>query len=98
MTIRGGRPVMSERAYDHLLSFALEQPWAITKPMLTVIAQVLGRRFGGGPSETLAFTPPVRPTPATGKGVAVLPIHGVSAPRMNRFSEMSGGTTFQGLT
>ena len=30
--------------------------------------------------------------------VAVLPIHGVIAPRMNLLSEVSGGTTFEGLT
>jgi signal peptide peptidase SppA len=88
----------SERSYDHLLSFVIEQPWAITRPMLTVIANVLGRRLGGDAEEPVAFTPTApRPAPTTGADVVVIPMHGVIAPRMNLFSEISGGTTFEGM-
>ena len=37
------------------------------------------------------------PQPRAGS-VAIIPIYGVIAPRMNMFSEYSGGTTFQQLT
>ena len=35
------------RPYEHVLSFALEQPWAVTRPMLTVIAGIISRRVAG---------------------------------------------------
>lgn len=85
--------------YDHLVGFAVTSPWAIEREMLAVIATILGRRLAGddtGP-DTIALaghrdivTPPT--------GVAVLPMHGVIAPRMNMFSEISGGTTFEQAT
>lgn len=44
-------------AYDSLLSFVLEHPWAITAPMLTTIANILGRRLAGASSAPFAATP-----------------------------------------
>jgi signal peptide peptidase SppA len=89
------------RSYDHLLSFALEHPWAVTRPMLRVIAGVLGRRLGGDDHtdvQALTTSTTARQVAPKGTDVAILPIHGVIAPRMNLFSEISGGTTFEGLT
>ena len=33
--------------YDHVLAFALDHPWAITRPMLSVIAGILAARMAG---------------------------------------------------
>jgi signal peptide peptidase SppA len=89
--------------YDNILSFCFEHPWAITRPMLTIVAGILARRLVGeepDPAEIAAAlvsrknAAPV----AQGRGVAVIPIYGVIAPRMNMLSDMSGGTTFEALS
>lgn len=89
--------------YEHVLSFALEHPWAVTKPMLTIIANIIGRRVAGlhATEEEIAAALVNRknlPQPTGTGAIAVLPIYGVIAPRMNLLSDMSGGTTFEGLT
>jgi signal peptide peptidase SppA len=88
--------------YEHVLSFALEHPWAITRPMLTVIAGILARRVAGQDVDRAAIEAALvnrknLPQPRAGS-IAILPVYGVLAPRMNLFSEMSGGTTFERLT
>jgi len=88
-------------ACDRVLSVAME-PWAITRTMLAVVARVLGRRLGGDPlsfdddSPGFERRPPAGPV--TANGYAVIPIHGVIAPRMNAFSDISGGSTFEQAT
>jgi signal peptide peptidase SppA len=89
--------------YDHLLSFAFDHPWAITRPMLQVIAGVLARRVAGlkASDEEIQAALTNRknlPQPVEGGAVAIIPIFGVIAPRVNLMTEMSGGTTFQTLT
>jgi signal peptide peptidase SppA len=90
-------------ACDRVLSMAL-YPWAITGPMLSVVANILGHRLAGDALETttLEKRPPVGLTihdggaPASGAtGAAVIPIHGVMAPRLNALSEISGGATYE---
>jgi capsid assembly protease len=88
---------------DRVLAWALDHPWAITRPMLSIVAHVLGRRLvGKTPAEDPAAIAPrliPEPPPAgPAHGVAVLPIHGVLAPRMNLMSDISGGATFEGAT
>jgi signal peptide peptidase SppA len=94
------------RNYAHLVAFALEHPWAITPPMRGVIATILAQRLAGVDADDGAVADaleararattnaPVSPDPS----VALIPIHGVIAPRMNLFTEASGGTTFDALT
>jgi signal peptide peptidase SppA len=90
--------------YEHVLSFALEHPWAITDSMRGVIANILARRCAGedaDPDDVSAalVARAARVQTASPSGtVAVIPIHGVIAPRANMMSDMSGGTTFEGLT
>jgi signal peptide peptidase SppA len=86
--------------YDHLVSFALTSPWAVERDMLAVIASILGRRIAGDDAgvDVLALAPVKREPPSKAGGVAVIPMHGVIAPRMNLFSQMSGGTTFEQAT
>lgn len=90
-----------DRTYDHVLAFALEHPWAITESMATVVAGILARRLAGHDADPLELQALSKrrnlPQPVRG-GVAVIPFGGVVAPRMNMFSEISGGTTFEGLT
>lgn len=94
---------MSERrAYDHVLSFALEQPWALTRPMVSVIAGVLARHVAGvdvdrAEIEAALVQRKNLPQPRAGS-IAILPVYGVIGPRMNLMSEMSGGTTYEKLT
>lgn len=93
------------RNYDHLVAFALEHPWAITPNMRALIAGILARRMAGhheADDAAILAAQEARaarehPVP-TGGVVRVIPVSGVIAPRMNLFSEMSGGTTFEALT
>jgi len=87
------------RYYDHVLSFAIEHPWSLTRPMLCVVAQVLARRLAGeelprAELEAALVNRKNLPQPRAGT-ISVIPIYGVLAPRMNLFSEISGGTSYQ---
>lgn len=81
---------------DRVLSLALE-PWALTRPMLAVVARVLSRRLKLDPIafEDDDFERRPRAESRTEGGLALIPIHGVIAPRMNAISDISGGTTFE---
>ena len=83
---------------DHLLSFALEQPWAITRTMLGMVASVLARRLAAAdPPEWRSSVPPRSRSTSASTGIAVIPIYGVIAPRMNLLSDVSGGTSYQAI-
>lgn len=86
-------------ACDRVLSMAME-PWAITRPMLGVVARVLGRRLSHDPLAYADedFSHRARVAAAMEYGYAVIPVHGVIAPRMNALSDISGGCTFEGAT
>lgn len=88
--------------YAHVLGFALDHPWAITRSMLQVIAGILAQRIAGqdvdhAEIEAALVNRKNLPQPRAGS-VAIIPVYGVIAPRMNMLSEMSGGTTFEKLT
>lgn len=88
--------------YDHVLSFALEHPWNVERPMLRVIAGILARRMAGQGADDAAIAAALvdrknLPQPRAGS-IAIIPVYGVIAPRMNMFSEFSGGTTFESLS
>ena len=88
--------------YDHVLSFALEHPWNLARPMLRVVAGILARRMAGQDADDAAIAAALvdrknLPQPRAGS-VAIIPVYGVIAPRMNLFSEFSGGTTFESLS
>lgn len=90
--------------YRHVVAFVLEYPWALTRPMLETVAEILARRIAGD----RALDPDVEarlrsreklPQPsAGGGGVAVVPVHGVLIPRGDLFSEMSGATSLESIT
>lgn len=91
---------MADR-YAHVLSFAVRHPWAIDPAMLPVLAGILARHIAGADSSAEIQAALVNranlPQPKAGS-VAIIPVYGVIAPRMNVMSEMSGGTTFEKLT
>ena len=88
----------SPHACDRVLSMAM-QPWAIEREMLAVVATVLAHRLAHDALEIGAFEKRLPPANGGGAGaVAVIPVHGVIAPRMNLMSEISGGATFDSLT
>lgn len=91
------------RAYEHVLSFVLEHPWAITRPMLAILAGIVGRHVAGqyATADEIAVALVNRkdlPKPTPGGAVALIRISGVIAPRMNLLSDISGGVTFEGLS
>jgi signal peptide peptidase SppA len=88
--------------YEHVLSFALAHPWAVMPEMRSVIASILARRVAGVEVERAEIEAALvnrknLPQPRAGS-VAIIPVYGVIAPRMNLLSEFSGGTTFEKLT
>jgi len=89
--------------YEHVMSFALEHPWAITKHMRVLIAGILAGRIAGKETDPAAIAAALvnrknLPQPTEGGAVAIIPIYGVIAPRANMLTDISGGTTFEGLT
>jgi signal peptide peptidase SppA len=88
--------------YDHVLSFVLEHPWNLERPMLRVVAGILARRMAGQSGDDAAIAAALvdrkQLPPARAGSVAIIPVYGVIAPRMNLFSEFSGGTTFENLS
>jgi signal peptide peptidase SppA len=92
---------MKPERYAHVLSFALSHPWNLDQDMLPVIAGILARHIAGADSsaEIAAALVNRKNLPQARAGsVAIIPVYGVIGPRMNLFSEMSGGTTFEKLT
>jgi signal peptide peptidase SppA len=90
------------RSYEHVLGFALSHPWNIEKSMLPVIAGILARRIAGHDADPAAIQAALvdrknLPQPRAGS-IAIIPVYGVLAPRMNMMTEMSGGTTYEKLT
>jgi capsid assembly protease len=93
---------LTDLRYAHIMSFVLEHPWAITRPMLQTIAGILGRRIAGHGSHAADIEAALNnrkalPQPAGG-GVAIIPVYGVIVPRANTMTEMSGGTSCERLT
>lgn len=93
---------MSNRGYEHVLSFALSHPWNLEPQMLQVVAGILARRIAGVDVERAEIEAALvnrknLPQPRAGS-VAIIPVYGVIAPRLNMMSDISGGTTFEKLT
>lgn len=88
--------------YDRVLSFALEHPWALTAEHRAYIAARLAERLVAKETDPAVIEAAVSRRRSGsdngGASVAVIPIHGVIAPRMNLLSEMSGGATCEGLS
>ena len=88
--------------FEHILTAFEAEPWAIQREKLAVLADVLAARVAGDKLVTLEFAAAVSDARAKeiaeidGK-VAVIPVYGVLADRMDMFSAMSGGTSYAGI-
>lgn len=83
----------------HVLGFAVDHPWAIDPAWLPIIAGVLGRHANARDADDATMQAALvsrknLPQPPGG-GVAVIPVYGIIAPRANRLTQMSGGTSFE---
>lgn len=88
--------------FEHLLTAFEAEPWAIQREKLAVLADVLAARVTGDKFITPEFAAAVTDARAKeiaevdGK-VAVIPVYGVLADRMDMFSAMSGSTSYAGI-
>ena len=89
---------MSER-YARVLKLVSEHPWAVLPQTLDVVVEVLMLRSEGHMftdeeiKQRLGAAGPQRREARTVNNVAVLPLHGLIAPRMNAMTQISGGTS-----
>jgi signal peptide peptidase SppA len=86
---------------DRVLHIAVESPWAMTRPMVTLVAQVIARRVTGSeeiPAVDFQAGPTKVAPVAPGAGVLVLPLHGVMMPRATAMSDISGATAYDDVT
>jgi signal peptide peptidase SppA len=91
---------MRNHSSDALMDFALAHPWSLTPEAMTVVAGVMARGFALGTDSEMERVALVnRKTlqqPKAGS-LAIIPVHGVIAPRPNWFTEIFGGSTYQQL-
>lgn len=88
--------------YSRILRAITEQPWAIRRATLDTICEVVSARAAGAKLSRAEIQAKVgaaaaRPTKQVVNTVAVLPVCGVLAQKMNMFAEISGGTSYQQL-
>ncbi len=88
--------------YQHIISLALNTPWAILPEKLAVILDLLALRANGGTlseEEIQARIGAVaRPQARTSGAIAVLPLHGVIIPRGDMLAESSGAVSVERFT
>src|SRR5687767_6197854 len=83
--------------YANVLRFVSEHPWAVLPSTLDTVVEILtlraeGRMFTDEEIRARVGAVP-RPQPQQAGTVAVLPLHGVIAPRMDAMTDISGGTS-----
>lgn len=86
--------------YQHILTAFAAEPWALQPEKMRAVIEFLAFKAAGGDftSEELAarMTKKADAEVARAEGaVAVIPVYGVLAQRMNLMSEFSGGTSYQ---
>ena len=86
--------------YPHVLHALTTMQWAILPESLQTICGIIEARANGGPSLSKDEVRAVMGAPAAaqpsllgGGAVAVIPLSGCLAPKMNLFAEFSGGTS-----
>lgn len=88
--------------FEHLLDAFMADPWAIQREKLGVLADILVARAEGEKLFSTEFATAVSDARAkeiaeTDGKVAVIPVYGVLANKMDAFSAMSGGTSYAGI-
>lgn len=93
---------MKQVNYPHICRAVFNTPWAITEEKLQVIAEVLDSRLLSQDvavvQQEIAAANQDRSRARAQGAVAVLPIFGTIAPRMNLLTAASGGASIEGLT
>lgn len=89
--------------YAHILAAVTEERWALHEPKLQAILDFLARQAGGeklSADEIEARITKDREREVTRQSgsVAILPVRGVIANRMNMMDDISGGTSAEGLS
>jgi signal peptide peptidase SppA len=85
--------------YSRTLQAIREHPWAIVPSALELILEIVEFRAAGGRFDAAEIQARVGEKDDDGQSpsrvgpVAVLPLHGVMAPRMNLFMQISGGVS-----
>ncbi|WP_457811265.1 hypothetical protein [Sinorhizobium meliloti] len=82
--------------FEHVLTAFMAEPWAIQREKLAVLADVLVARAEGEKLFSTEFAAAVSDARAKeiaeiDGNVAVIPVYGVLANKMDAFSAMSGG-------
>lgn len=88
--------------YPHVLRAVRETPWAILPSTLGTILEVISLRVSGERLTDEEIQARVGGRAASRDvqmvgSIALLPVYGVLVPKANLFSQMSGGTSVQGL-
>ena len=78
--------------YEHIIEAITDQPWAIMPAKMEAICEVIEKRVEGIKAQS-ALTSERLEKVAVVDGVAVIPVEGVMAKRMNVFMEFSGGVS-----
>ena len=85
--------------YLHVLRALVDQPWAVLPSVLETMLAVVERRLVGERltadelRAAIGEAAPAPRDPVRVGSVAILPLHGVLAQRMNLFTQISGGTS-----
>lgn len=85
--------------YQRVYSAVMDRPWALLPEKLAAIVEILELRAAGGELSADEIEARVgrrdRPSEQRAGAVAVLPLYGIMAQRMNLMTAMSGGTSTQ---
>jgi signal peptide peptidase SppA len=89
--------------YKHILSAFIAEPWAMQPEKLDTLCRFVEFKANGGvySAEELAargYTKKSVESQKNAGSVAIIPVYGVLAQRMNLMSELSGGTSYQMLS
>lgn len=88
--------------FENLMTAFLAEPWAIQREKLGMLADIIVARAEGEklvPSEVAAAISDARAreVASVDGAVAIVPVYGVLANKMDAFSAMSGGTSYAGI-
>lgn len=87
-------------SYLRTARFISQQPWAIRESTMDIMMDLLRMRQSGitltkEEVQARLGAAAARPPAVAGAAVAILPLEGVIAPKMNMFMEISGGTSLE---
>jgi signal peptide peptidase SppA len=88
-------------SYAHIIAACAGETWALQREKLEALVAFLALKERGGDADMAFVAPPPPAMPGRGPGdggtIAILPVYGVLAQRMNMLTNISGGTSMQML-